>query len=186
MNPSYQLFYHPKVLGDVLLVMFEAETSATHFITHDDVTIIYHDQRLIGVNIFKIHDLIRIHAFGLIFNPPDVLIKILNDKFANEAIDIFLPPFKSGFVVGRVIKMDASKIILSLGANEISAKCYEHLKIGDLLVVARPGTILPTGKIHSLTETQALICTESMFGISEFAHPIIVETPYQEGEPFLH
>ena len=47
-------FYNRKLIGDVLLVIINNDLPMTHYENHDDITLIYSHNELIGINIFNI------------------------------------------------------------------------------------------------------------------------------------
>ena len=49
---NYSLFYNYKLIGDVLMIVFENETIPTSKEVVGDVVKIYANNKLIGVNIF--------------------------------------------------------------------------------------------------------------------------------------
>jgi hypothetical protein len=47
-------FYNQKTIGDVLLILINNKAPMTRYEKHDDVTLIYSGDELIGINIFNI------------------------------------------------------------------------------------------------------------------------------------
>ena len=53
----YKLFYNLKVSGDVLYIIFDQESKPDKVVTNNDVTSLYKDGKLIGINIFNISNI---------------------------------------------------------------------------------------------------------------------------------
>ena len=182
----YQLFYHPKLLGDVLMVLFVPSAQATRHVKTGNVAIIYHDERMIGLNLFDMSAIVKIHASGLIYNPPPVLIKIINDHLANLAIDVYLPPYQSGFLVGRIVKSEGETYQLDLGKRLAHAKGPRGLSEGSHIVVALPETLLPDGTFVSTGADEVAIMRIATFDATLDQRPLIVETKAIPGQEYFH
>jgi len=145
----YYLTYNYPSCGDVLMIMFDVTASLSHFIRKGDVALLYDGPRLIGVNVFDISTLVKIKCRGVILTPPSILITILNQKFDNEGIDVFLPSFVSGFTVGKVVdKKDDRSITVDLGSCKINVTLNAmDVKLGDLAVIVAPATLSADGTL---------------------------------------
>jgi hypothetical protein len=184
---GYSLFYQPHTVGDVLLIIFEAEAFPTRTIPHGDVHLIYHDERLIGVNIYNVMSLAKIHAHGLLTNVPPVIIKVINDKLANDGIDVYLPPYHSGFRVAHVKdKSSSSEVLLSLGDHEKIAKTpVADLPIGQSVVVALDETLLPNGRVYHGQGDEVMICSQKLFDPLLEDYPLIVDDAFKPGADYF-
>ncbi|HOJ45667.1 MAG TPA: hypothetical protein PK340_06545 [Bacilli bacterium] len=187
----YDLFYQPKSLGDVLLVIIEPNQLPTHSQRIADTVLIYHDDSLIGVNVFNIQSLIKIHASGLIVNPPQVLIDIINDKFANDGVDVYLPKFTSNFIIGEVTAIDyaTKQAQISDGSNRFCADVTNLMvSVGQRLVIALDGTLLPNGIVYvSEDHDNVFICPASMFDVMGAPDcPLTVAEKYSLGSEYFH
>ena len=79
-------FYNRKLIGDVLLVIIDNDAQATRIETKDDICVIYNNDRVIGINVFNISEVVKFKNEGRIILPPDTLIDILNARL--EAFSI--------------------------------------------------------------------------------------------------
>ena len=84
---NYSLFYNYKLIGDVLMIVFENETIPTSKEVLGDVVKIYANNKLIGVNIFNFSEIVKIKSNGLIPLPNNKLIDIINNVFENNSLE---------------------------------------------------------------------------------------------------
>jgi len=187
----YDLFYQPKSIGDVLLVIIEPNLTPTHNQRINEAVLIYHDDILIGVNLFNIQALMKIHAAGLIVNPPQVLIDIINDKFANDGVDVYLPMFISNFVVAEILNIDESmkQAKVTDGKNVYTAMIsFNDMKVGQRLVIAYNQTLLPNGIVYSSDkQDEVYICPTNLFdSLGQPNCPLTVDEKYALGSEYFH
>ncbi len=184
---GYALFYQPHTLGDVLLIMFDPEAFPTRTVAHGDVHLIYQSDRLIGLNIFNIMAIAKIHAHGLLTNVPPVLIDIVNDLLANAGIDVFLPPYQSGFRVARVVeKLSPTEIRLTLGnAFKRTHDASGTLLANQSIVVALDGTLLPNGRVYHGMADEVMVCSRVLFDHSLEDRPLIVDDAFNPGADYF-
>ena len=145
----YYLSYNYPACGDVLMIMFDVTASLSHFLRKGDVALLYDGPRLIGVNVFDISTLVKIKCRGVILTPPSILITILNQKFDNEGIDVFLPSFVSGFTIGKVMdKQEHRCITVDLGSCQVNVSLNnEDVRHNDMAVFVAPATLLANGTL---------------------------------------
>ena len=159
MMKNYALYYSYKGIGDVLIVMFD-DKKPTRNETKGRVTIIYHDDEIIGYNIFNVKEIIKIKNEGMIYYPNPALVSVLNTILINEGVKPLDILEESGYMTAEVIKKDDESITLSLGNKEATAKA--DLNIGDKVVVALKDTFLYDG---SVVKDNAHVCTYKELGI---------------------
>ncbi|MFA5235546.1 MAG: hypothetical protein WC399_01630 [Bacilli bacterium] len=183
----YSLFYQPLTLGDVLLIIFEPEAFPTRSLARGDVHLIYGGERLIGVNIFNFMALAKVHAHGLLTNVPPVLIGIINDKLANDGIDVFLPPYQSGFRVARVVeKKTPSEVLVTLGHDvKVARGASGDLMVGQSVAVTLTGTLLPDGRVYHGQADEAMICSRKLFDPGLDDVPLLVDDAFKPGDDYF-
>ena len=47
----YKIYYNRRAIGDVLIIVFNQEKIADKIVSFDDVTALYNNEKLIGINI---------------------------------------------------------------------------------------------------------------------------------------
>ena len=190
MRYDYSLFYSYKNIGDVLIVIFDNEEKTTRSERIGQVEVIYHDNEVIGYNIFDISKIIKIKTQGLIYLPSEELIAIINALLKNNHIEELGVQSSSGYIIGQVIdiKPYREKKIVSVDIEKEVVKAYtkEDINKGDKVVVALLGTRLNDGRIVKLIEdTNAFICTEKDLQISESDTILILDNEEENGKDFF-
>ena len=171
--------YQPSTMGDMLAIYFEQSLPATHHQKKENIVFIYHQDKLIGVNVFQPKTLINDLQQGVIRRMPQSSIEILNQTFKRLGVNLILPTFHSGFVVAEVQRVDvhpdADALFVcqvNIGTSLIQIVTNsKKVKPNDRVVVALPGAMLLDGQI--LQEgmmlkvlSQGMFCSEKTLGIS--------------------
>jgi tRNA-binding EMAP/Myf-like protein len=171
--------YQPSTMGDMLAIYFEQSLPATHHQKKESIVFIYHQDKLIGVNVFQPKTLINDIQQGVIRRMPQSSIEILNQTFKRLGVNLILPMFHSGFVVAEVQRVDvhpdADALFVcqvNIGTSLIQIVTNsKKVKPNDRVVVALPGAMLLDGQI--LQEgmmlkilSQGMFCSEKTLGIS--------------------
>lgn len=149
------LFYNYRLIGDVLLIDIVNDLIPTHFKREKDVTLIYSNDTLVGINIFNFSEIIKFKTEGRIILPPNTLIDIINDKcseFGIEKIDYIK---ESGFKVGEIIEVSEHPesthlhlLKVDVGSEVLDIVCgARNVKEKMKVVVATIGTAMMDGTI---------------------------------------
>ena len=190
MKKQYSIFYSYKGIGDVLIVIFNNESKPTHHERKGQVEVIYHEQEVIGYNIFDISKIIKIKTSGLIYLPSKELISIINALLRNNGLEELEVQTNSGYIIGEVvyIKPYQEKKIVSVDIGKEVVKAYtkEAINLKDKVVVATLGTRLNDSRIVKMIEdTNAFICTEKDLQISESDTILILDNEEENGKDFF-
>ena len=178
MMKDYGLYYSYKGIGDVLIVIFKNE-AVTRSETKGRVVIIYHNEEIIGYNIFNVKDIVKIKSEGMIYLPSPTLIDVINTILINEGVEPLDYIAHSGYCTAKV----AGENKLSLGEKEVSAKT-DKLKLNDIVVVALPGTHLSNGEI--VKDNECHICTYNELGINiEEDKYLLLDNDIEIGKDFF-
>lgn len=148
-------FYNKKLIGDVLLVVIDNDASITRIDKRDDVCVIFHDDKVIGINIFNISQIIKFKNEGRIVLPSDEVIDIVNNKIASFNIEKIDYVRNTGFVVGRIISVEKHPdsdhlhiLQVDVGSEILDIVCGAYnVKENMLVVVATIGTVMNDGTI---------------------------------------
>lgn len=148
-------FYNKKLIGDVLLVVIDNDASITRIDKKDDVCVIFHDDKVIGINIFNISQIIKFKNEGRIVLPSDEVIDIVNNKIASFNIEKIDYVRNTGFVVGRIISVEEHPdsdhlhiLQVDVGSEILDIVCGAYnVKENMLVVVATIGTVMNDGTI---------------------------------------
>ena len=194
---DYSMHYSYKGIGDVLIIIFDNEKEATRSQSIDRVTVIYHEDKIIGYNIFNIKDIVKIKNDGMIYLPTKEFIQIVNSILINAKLEPLQYKENSGFFTGTVKKIEDMKnhqkyITIESGKDILNSVIVdEELKIDDDIVVAKVGTRLPNGNVvkeYKINELliNAHICTYKELGIeTEEDHILVLDKQKENGNDFF-
>lgn len=167
----YRLFYNYHTLGDVLMIVFNNQKRATHLDKRNDVTLIYSDFELIGINLFNISKIVRIKAQGMIVSPAKEFLEVINHILKNEGLETLNEQSESGFVAGQILELIESedhpfKIAkVDIGSRVIYTKSEnEEIAPYSMVVIALADTLLFDGETvavetHDGMYFEGRICT---------------------------
>lgn len=151
---DYAIFYNYHTIGDVLLIISDLETKPNRVIKNGDVTSLYLDDKLIGINIFNISNVLKIKSNGLIVLPLKKMIDIINNILINANVETLEYKKESGFKVGKVLTCEEHPdsdhmhvLTVDIGSEVLDIVCgAPNVKEGQKVVVATLGTTMFDGK----------------------------------------
>lgn len=152
-------FYNPEVLGDVLIVELGNDVGISQDTTQkDNVVRIFNEKNdeAIGFNFFDLGEKLEIqNESGQVFLD-DKQVDVLNDTLVKAGFSDKLEADKSPkFVIGHVDEMKAHPDSDHLHITQTDVGLDKPVQIvcgapnideGQLVVVALPGAVMPTGK----------------------------------------
>ena len=151
----YAIFYNYKTIGDVLLIIFDANIIPDNIVRNKDVVILYKNNKIIGINIFNFSEIIKIKANGLIPVINKKMLSIINDLLKASDIDELPYQEESGFKVAKVLECkehpDSEHLHIckvDIGNSEpLSIVCgASNVRIGLKCICATPFTFMPNGQ----------------------------------------
>lgn len=150
---DYALFYDYHTIGDVLLITKDLETKPDKVIKNDDVTSLYKNDELIGINIFNISNVIKIKSKGLIVLPMKEMIDVINDILRNANVETLDYKEHSGFRIGKVLTMEEHPdsdhmhvLTVDIKDEVLDIVCgAPNVQVGQKVVVATLGTTMFDG-----------------------------------------
>lgn len=161
----YRFFYNHEVSGDILFIVIRPDLATTSHQSVSNVTAIYHDDVLTGLNIFDISKSIKIHSVGMIESLRKEFIEAVNAILEGAKMAPLPISESSGFVIGKITKMEehpvdekAHIVTISLGDKEYTTVShYKNLSEGAFVVVEIDGCIGFDGSIfHEFTSRNIL------------------------------
>lgn len=171
---KYSMYYSYKGIGDVLVIVFDEKALPTRSEQKDRITIIYHDDEIIGYNIFGTKDVIKIKSEGKIYLPSRILIDVVNSMLKNAGVPLLEMMENSGYFIGRVanVKQLDGKVEVAVTLNDVEFKEVINdcsLSVDDRVVI---------NNTH--------ICTNEELGIKENAKQItVLEKEAEVGKDFF-
>ncbi len=151
---DYAIFYNYHTIGDVLLIVSNLETKPNRVVKNGDVTSLYLDDKLIGINIFNISNVLKIKSNGLIVLPLKEMIDVINNILINANVETLEYKKESGFKVGKVLTCEEHPdsdhmhvLTVDIGSEVLDIVCgAPNVKEGQKVVVATLGTTMFDGK----------------------------------------
>ena len=193
---NYAIYYSYKEIGDVVIILFDNAENATSSIRKNRVSVIYHNNEIIGYNIFDIKDIIKIKSEGMIYFPSNVLVSIINSVLQNEKLETLEYKTSSGYLIAQVDEIkgiDNEKSLLSLSiGNDIFHSVVKNcsLKNGDKVVIVQEGTFLNNGEMFKETNFEnikinAHVCTGVELGITNIDGILSLDNDSVIGDDFF-
>ena len=193
---NYAIYYSYKEIGDVVIILFDNAKNATSSIRKNRVSVIYHNDEIIGYNIFDIKDIIKIKSEGMIYFPSNVLVSIINSVLQNEKLETLEYKTSSGYLIAQVDEIkgiDNEKSLLSLSiGNDIFHSVVKNclLKNGDKVVIVQEGTFLNNGEMFKETNFEnikinAHVCTGVELGITNIDGILSLDNDSVIGDDFF-
>ncbi len=193
-----RLFYPYKTEGDTLFLLFHSASYPAKVENRGDVTSLYKENNLIGINIAHFGEIVKIKANGYIVTPDDRLIDVINIKLRQAGLDPIPYIRDSGFKVAKITfvkehPLNEKKRIVHLYTPEKiydTVTSYLNIKVDDLVIILVPGgmrfdgTIFQESKANNLT-VAAEICSSSDLHIGEEKETAFILEEGKVGEDFF-
>lgn len=147
------MFYNYHLLGDVLIIMIENEIRPNRVIKHDDCVLLYKDEKLVGINILNISQIVKIKTVGKIVLPARPIVDIINNKLASLNVEPLPYLDHSGFKIGKVLTCEEHPdsdhlhvLTVDVGDDVLNIVCgAPNVKQDQKVVVAMPYTTMFDG-----------------------------------------
>lgn len=188
------IFYNSKELKDTLVVSI-ASTKATKVVNDDKFTLLYDDDKLIGINIFNFSQYKKLND-GMAYATDD-LIKTIKDITKIDLTEYN----EKNFLVGQITNLEKienthlSYCDVNIGDKTLKIICGAgNVKVDAKVVVAMIGTFLPNAKLQILKssiqqkESFGMLCSKKELTIQtqkEESGIIILDDHYKVGELFI-
>lgn len=196
----YRLFYDFESNGDVLFIVINPEKKPDEVVTNGDVTCLYTDKELVGINIFNVSRIAKLKSHGAIFAPDSLLLKTINDLLENSNAPRLEETTNSGFKVLEITKLEEhpldekAQIVTLKGKDDTTYQAvsfYKNLKIGENVVAATSGTILYDGslftkKLVKNIPVDVTLCSGKELKVSDNFKEAFLPEGYLPGEDFFY
>ena len=154
-------FYNRKLIGDVLLIVIDNEAQATHIETKDDICVIYSNNKVIGINVFNISEVVKFKNEGRIVLPSDTVIDIINARLEAFNIEKLDYVTETGFKVGKILsveehpesthlhclKVDVKDQVLDIVCGAVNVKEDMLVVVATIGTTMMDGTVIKPGKL---------------------------------------
>ncbi len=155
MNIKANYFYNYKTVGDVLMAIIDNDALPTSSKSFNNITLIYSQDTLIGINFFNISEIVKIKSIGKIVLPPVALIDVLNSmlkEIGDYQLDYITD---SMFVIGKILSVEEHPESDHLHLLKVDIKdevldivCgARNVEVNKLCVVAKVGAMMMDGSV---------------------------------------
>lgn len=148
---AYLYFNYP-VFQDTLFLVIDNEALPTRFVKNGDFVAVYHQDTLIGVNVFHSNSYVKIHLSGLLHNPNkplNDLIRSLVSIYLSEDVELESSPV----LLAKFDSMDGESYVVSVGSNRLAKAGIlekgEVLEKGTCLLVTARDRRIDNGNLAS-------------------------------------
>lgn len=195
----YRLFYNHENVGDVLFVVLDAHAYPDKSESKGDVTALYKDGKLIGVNLFNFTKTVKLKVQGMIVTPDDKLIDVINALLSAANVPALPYCRDSGYKIAVVKNIEehplderSSILTLDLGDKELcTVTRYQNVEIGKPIVVAIDGcvkfdgTLFEKKVVRNIPIDCEVCCAADLRLGEEFKAAFIPETNIAGSDFFL-
>ncbi|MGL4617241.1 MAG: YtpR family tRNA-binding protein [Mycoplasmoidaceae bacterium] len=185
------IFYNKNTMNDTMTINLVPE-NFTRIENVKQGTLLYNENKFIGMNIFDVSKFIEIEEGYLYLNK-----KIADFVLKKFNIDLIEYHTKK-FIVGEVIKAEEiensnlKKCIVDIKTELLQIVCgAENVEQGKKIVVALINTVMPNGKVIVPTrimgiESNGMICSrKELWNFGENSGVLILNDNYQKGQEFI-
>ena len=194
-------FYNQEHIGDVLLIRLTHIRKVTHFLREDDLCILYHQDKVIGYNLFHASSYISHLSEGKVKITP-TFVDELNAVLTQYQQDIVTSDYDDHFRVGKVIEMkehpDSDHMHIcqvDTGDEILQIVCgAPNVALNQLVVVAKNDAVMPSGLVIRPSKLRGIESNGMLCSARELALPnapqvrgilILDEADYQVGDSFF-
>lgn len=186
------IFYYKETMNDTMSIVVN-NNKPTKIDNHDEYSIIYHDDILVGINLFNVSKTLKLPN-GFLYETPEIL-KFIKNVTKMDFEKYVLPKF----VVGRIDSITpVENTNLNLcqvfnGYDQTTVVCgAKNIKVGLKVVLANLGATLPSGliintsKIMNVQSSGMLCSKKELFNTDEPSDGLLIlGDKYQLGHEFL-
>ncbi len=185
------IFYNKNTMNDTMTINLVPE-NFTRIENVKQGTLLYNEDKFIGMNIFDVSKFIEIEE-GYLYLNKKIADFVLN-KFNIDLVDFHTKKF----IVGEVTKADPienshlKKCIVDIGSELLQIVCgADNVEKGKKVVVALNNTVMPNGKVIIPTrmmgiESSGMICSrKELWNFGENSGILILDDSCEKGKEFI-
>ncbi len=194
-------FYNLEHIGDVLLIRLGHDRQVTHYHKEDDVCCLYHDEKIIGYNLFHASQYITNLKTGKVKMTPE-FVEQLNQVLKAHQLECVESDYDDKFRVGKVIAIqehpDSDHMHIcqvDTGDEQLQIVCgAPNVALNQLVVVAKNNAVMPSGlvirpsKLRGV-ESNGMLCSARELALENAPQVrgilILDEHDYQVGDSFF-
>lgn len=155
------LYYSYKNFKDTLFIIFDHDKNMTSFKRINDVTAIYHDDEIIGYNIFHVNQYIKIILNGVVISLPEIIINMINNVISSCGFSTLIKTYPNSYKIVKIISSEEIKV----NDKIIKISMPNSVKVGKFAVLCNKNDVLLDLSIshedHLLSEEELNISNEN-------------------------
>lgn len=155
------LFYSYKNFKDTLFIIFDHNKSATSYKRNKDVVAIYHDDEIIGYNIFHVNQYIKIILNGVVISLPKIIIGMINNMISLSGFKKSIEEYPNSY---RIVKI-VSNHMINIDGKNINISLPTDIEINKYAIYCNKNDVLLNLEIskedHLLKENELNISNDN-------------------------
>lgn len=194
-------FYNNENIGDVLLVRLCQRVKVTHHESHDDLCVLYHDNEIVGYNLFNASAYVSNLIIGKI-KINETFVEEFNKVLNKYELPLVSSDYDDKFRVGKVIEIEEHPdsdhmhiCKVDVGSDVLQIVCgAPNVALNQLVVAALEGAVMPSGLIivpSSLrgVDSQGMLCSARELNLPNAPQVrgilVLDENEYNVGDSFF-
>ena len=193
-------FYNLDYIGDTLLIRLTHMRDVTKHLKQNDLCILYHDEDIIGYNLFHASTYLSDLKNGKVKITP-LFVEELNKILKDNNLPLVESDYDDHFRVGKVIDMkdhpDSDHLHIcqvDVGDETLQIVCGAHnVAMDQLVVVAKIGVVMPNGLVILPSSLRGVDSYGMLCSAKELALPnapakgilVLNESEYHVGDLFF-
>lgn len=194
-------FYNLENIGDVLLIRLCDKRVVTHYQTIGDLCVLYHQEEVIGFNLFYASKYISHLKTGKV-KITEEFVKSLNHVLCKAQLDLVESDYDDKFKVGKVIEIEVHPDsdhmhICQVDTGDIVQQIVcgaPNVAMNQLVVVAKIGAVMPSGLIIKPSrlrgiESYGMLCSGRELALENASQArgilVLDEANYKVGDSFF-
>ncbi|MDR3215063.1 MAG: DUF4479 domain-containing protein [Bacilli bacterium] len=188
---KYKAFY-----VDKCIMIYLKNINCTSHEMKGNICILYHDQKIIGYNIFDVESPLLIKG---LLKQSDELNDLINKELSKQGLASLEVDDTAYFVVGHVVEcrphpqsaklhitqVDIKDEIIQIVCGAKNIALHQKVVVAKVGAVLNNGTWILPGKIMN-EKSNGMICSDKELGLSEVSHGILVlDDTYHIGDAFI-
>ena len=194
-------FYNDEFIGDVLLVRLSSERHVTEYKKEDDLCVLYHNDDVVGYNVFHASQYFDNLTVGMVKITPafvDAMNALLDKHQMDHVESDYDDHFKVGHVDAIEVHPDSDHMHIcsvNTGNDVKQIVCgAKNIALDQLVVVAEIGAVMPNGLVIEPSKLRGVDSFGMICSARELALPNAPQVPgilvldkdqYHVGESFF-
>ncbi len=194
-------FYNNENIGDVLLVRLCERVKVTSHKSYDDLCVLYHDENIVGYNLFNASQYVSNLVIGKI-KINELFVEEFNTVLNKYDLPLVSSDYDDKFRVGKVVEIEEHPdsdhmhiCKVDVGSEVLQIVCgAPNVALNQLVVAALEGAVMPSGLVivpSSLrgVASQGMLCSARELNLPNAPQVrgilVLDENEYKVGDSFF-